>query len=137
MRDYIEWDDAKYSLGISFVDEQHKKLVAIINKLYRAFMEKQHQSILLNVLDELTEYTKIHFKEEEHQFETLGLPDTKEHKQKHNDFIEVLEDYKRKYSSGNQKFTFTLLKFLNNWLITHIQKTDPGYVELFRKNGIN
>jgi hemerythrin len=36
----IEWDD-KYSVGVSVIDKQHKKLIDIINK---AITAKQHNN---------------------------------------------------------------------------------------------
>ena len=61
----IEWND-KYSVNISLIDEQHKKLFEIINK---AVIAKKHRNVtknVLGILDEMTEYALKHFETEEH-----------------------------------------------------------------------
>ena len=56
----IEWDD-KYSIGISIIDEQHKKLFGIINRTIYAKEHSNDIEELKEVLREMTDYTVTHF----------------------------------------------------------------------------
>mgnify|MGYP000867218199 FL=1 len=65
----VEWK-SEFSLGISEIDEQHKKILAIINKLYDLFSNKEHQDIaeIERIIKELADYAVYHFQTEEKYF---------------------------------------------------------------------
>jgi len=48
----IEWND-KYSVNISLIDEQHKKLFEIINKAIIATKHSKVTKDVLGILDEI------------------------------------------------------------------------------------
>ena len=58
--DFVVWNE-KYSVKISTIDEQHKKLVAIINELYNSMKNGKSKEQLGKTLTDLVEYTKYHF----------------------------------------------------------------------------
>ena len=60
----FEWD-LSYSVNVKRMDDQHKVWIEIIQKLYNSIREGLSHSILEDVLKELEDYTKYHFKEEE------------------------------------------------------------------------
>ena len=49
---------AKYSLHIGQIDEQHKKLVGMLNDLFDAMKAGKGNDVLDNVLSQLIAYTK-------------------------------------------------------------------------------
>lgn len=53
----IKWRN-EYTLGIELIDNQHKKLLEIVNRLYSAFIEKKQSEEVLTVLVELKDYIK-------------------------------------------------------------------------------
>lgn len=72
--DFIKWEP-KFALGITYIDEQHKHLVELCNKLYIEVMESrakydnnensQWQSALAVTLKECVNYVATHFSDEE------------------------------------------------------------------------
>ena len=60
----IKWDD-KYSVGISLIDEDHKKLIGILNKAIFAKGHNNNPEELREVLREMINYTLTHFGTEE------------------------------------------------------------------------
>ena len=58
----ISWDDA-YLLGIDEIDSQHKKLIAIANKLYDILTGStdKYKILLPSILKEIKDYTVYHF----------------------------------------------------------------------------
>ena len=131
----ISWKDS-LNVGIIEIDEQHKKLVGLINKLFEAMANGKSSEIMQSVLSELSNYVLIHFATEEKLMKQLGYEDYEYHKQEHTYFIEKLNEFKIKFSSGNASISLELLNFLKDWLLKHIIGTDRKYIPLFKENGI-
>src|ERR1019366_2927059 len=54
-----------YSLGISLIDEQHQKLVLLLNKLAASLATQANTAELKNIFNELALYAIYHFQTEE------------------------------------------------------------------------
>lgn len=134
-KEFITWNDL-YKLNIDSIDEQHKNLVDIINKLYNAFTDGKAHEITGEILDEMLKYTDYHFKTEEELFDKYDYPKSGEHKVIHNDFFEKTNYYKAKYEEGEENIHYDLMKYLKDWLIGHIQGEDVKYVDFFKESGI-
>ena len=87
----IPWDDS-YKVGIKIVDDQHKQLFDIVNKLYDLEDEDNSKEELRSILYKFNEYMQTHFKDEEEYMASIGYPALDEHKQIHNDIMKNLAD---------------------------------------------
>ena len=131
----FEWND-EYLVNIKSIDEQHKKLVEIINKLNEAMYEGQGCEMLEPVLKELVEYTKTHFANEENLLSTNGYPDYEEHKKKHDDLTKEAVDLQKQFEGGRIMITMQVMKFLKDWLSNHILNTDKKYSSFLNGKGV-
>jgi len=122
-------------LGIPTIDEQHKKLVAMINSLHRA-VEKNDAAGAKRVLQELIEYTGYHFGTEEKFFDQYGYPETDAHKTIHKKLVDKVLAFKRKFDAGEEFLSQELLNFLKDWLINHIGFTDRKYAPFLQSKGV-
>lgn len=52
-------------IGIELIDEQHKKLVQILNRLAAHLANRSHSVALNAIFDELADYADYHFESEE------------------------------------------------------------------------
>ncbi|MEW8498684.1 MAG: hemerythrin domain-containing protein, partial [Candidatus Thiodiazotropha taylori] len=64
MGKFVEWSDA-LSVGIEEIDEQHKMLVDLVNKMHEAIHQRHGSDVVKSILGDLAEYTRIHFAVEE------------------------------------------------------------------------
>ncbi|MFP4363475.1 MAG: bacteriohemerythrin [Spirochaetia bacterium] len=133
---FIEWTD-DLSVGIQVFDNQHKKLIEQVNKMYDAMKAGKGRSVLGEVLDELISYTDSHFKTEEEFFERYGYPDAGLHSGQHKQLMEKVYELQDKYAGGNTLISVELLEFLRNWVENHIQSTDKQYTEFFHEKGVS
>jgi len=131
----IEWDD-KYSIGISIIDEQHKKLFGIINKTIYAKEHGDDTEELKNVLEEMTQYALEHFETEEAYMIMFNYPGYEYHNEEHYGFITKTSEYFDRVVNGDSHVSNELLEYLKQWLVNHIQVTDRQYVDCFKKNGL-
>lgn len=121
--------------GIPQIDEQHKWLVDLTNKLYDSTSnDRQINSAEIgNILEQLVDYTINHFIAEETLFANLGYPETTSHVKQHNMFTHKVYSLLERHESGDDSVaSIETLELLKNWLTNHIMKTDKDYIEFFR-----
>jgi hemerythrin len=133
--DMIKWND-KYSVNISLIDEQHKKLFELINKANIAEALNNNTKDVLAILDQMTEYALKHFETEEHYMKEFNFPGYQPHRSEHIDFTNTAIDYKNRVVGGDYQIINEILEYLKQWLVNHIQVTDKKYIECFKKNGL-
>ena len=135
----ITWG-AEFTLGISEIDEQHQKMVAIINKLHDFFENKHHeeQAKINQVIKEMADYAIYHFQTEEKYFELFGYEKASAHIEIHNQYRAKIEDWRQRYETTPDKsIYFEISSFLQDWWTWHINNTDREYVPFFKANKIN
>jgi hemerythrin len=132
---FITWTDT-YSVGVEEIDNQHKGLVKLINKLFDAMSDGQANTILSAILNDLVRYTEVHFATEEKYFALFDYPDREAHIQEHLQFVNEVERFKTQFEAGNIILSFEVFKFLRGWLVKHIQGSDKKYSTCFIANGL-
>lgn len=83
----IDWSD-KFSVNVREIDEQHRKLINLINTLHGAMKAGKSVGVIAEVLQELAEYTDYHFSTEGGYMTMHGYPAYHQHKAKHGKFAE-------------------------------------------------
>lgn len=133
--DFIRWKE-EYSVQVEEIDEQHKKLFSIINRLADAMKIGKGRDVLDAVLTELVAYTEYHFNTEERLFEKHGYPEHEDHKQMHDDLVNKAQDLKAAFDSGNTKISVDVMLLLSNWLNNHILEVDKRYGPYLKGKGV-
>ena len=122
---FFSWSD-NLSVGVKASDDDHKKLIEMLNRLYEGMKNRQGKEVVGKVLDDLVSYTKYHFAREEEFFAKTGYPDV-EHKKEHKELVKQAEELQSRYKNGEAALSIETLDFLKDWLNTHIQGTDKKY----------
>ncbi|MBU1099403.1 MAG: bacteriohemerythrin [Bacteroidetes bacterium] len=131
----IDWKD-DLSVQIVEIDNQHKKLLNLINELHDAMKTGKAKDVLESIIQKLISYTKSHFATEEKYFKQFNYPLTNEHIKEHNDFVNNVSDFQEKFKAGKLGLSIEIMKFLTTWISKHIQETDKAYSEFFIENGV-
>ncbi len=116
-------------MGIKKMDDEHKKLVELINALHA--MQDANLDFLKKVINTLVLYTQVHFSHEEKILAKMNYPDLEAHRQEHLKFIDLVKDTKNHLHEGKD-LKAALVKvndFLRNWLLHHILVEDKKYYE--------
>ncbi|WP_319467639.1 bacteriohemerythrin [uncultured Pseudodesulfovibrio sp.] len=125
----IQWDESM-SVGHDEIDDQHKKLIGLINRAYKA-MQKHDEHMMVSLINEMRDYATMHFTTEETLIENYGFPKMTEHKWQHAKFNKTVEDFQKKqFDTMNLSQIFV---FLSRWLTTHIMEEDMQYVPYLPK----
>jgi hemerythrin len=123
----IKWKE-EYRIGVSNIDEQHQKLFEIANRAYELikndFSDDKYCNIV-EILEELKDYTVYHFKFEQEYMLSIGYKKFLSHKVEHDDFIEKIKNVDLKMVDQNQdQYIMEILEFVVNWIGTHILGRD-------------
>ncbi|MDE2279786.1 MAG: hemerythrin family protein [Xanthomonadaceae bacterium] len=120
---FFAWSD-DLSVGNEFIDADHKKLVAMIDKFHEAMAMGKGGAVVGIVLDNLIVYTREHFHREEVEMQKIGYPLFAEHKREHDLLIQQVQELHQSLASGKTLLTLKVASFLKDWLANHIKETD-------------
>jgi hemerythrin len=133
---FFEWNES-LNVGVDSINEQHKKLVAMVNDLHDAMQKGQAASVLGKTLDGLVNYTKTHFAYEEKLFADTGYADAAAHKLEHDKLTATVVSVQQKYNGGaGDSLSGSVMDFLKSWLVEHIQGTDRKYGPHLQAKGV-
>jgi len=129
---FVEWKD-DYSVGIATIDDDHKKLLGLINQLQAAAHYKTDEEIVENVLNQLVEYTKYHFSREEEMMKKCDYPDFEDHKKQHDEMIQQVSHYINEYRVDKTRTIEDVAVYLKTWLVNHINGSDQKYTPFLKE----
>lgn len=119
---YFEWaSDMEIDQGP--IDQDHRKLVDLVNTLHTVTSEGRGQQIVDRVLGELISYTADHLRREEKLMESLKFPN-----------LASIHDLKKKYDAGSITVAAQLSTVLRDWLSLHIRRSDKELLALLKKS---
>jgi len=118
----------KYKIGVSHIDEEHEKLFEIGERAYQLLKNPyaiDKYDKIVEVIEELKEYTVYHFKDEEDYMKSINYKRLFTQKIDHADFIKKINEVNLDKIDQNQdEAIMGILTFLNDWLISHILEKD-------------
>ncbi|MBJ6724542.1 bacteriohemerythrin [Geomesophilobacter sediminis] len=131
----IMWTSA-LSVKVKKFDDQHKKLVDMVNDLHEAMKVGKGKEVMGKVLDNLIQYTATHFKDEELLMKQHNFPDFDRHKKEHDQLVSQVLAVQKQFHSSSLPISSSVMEFLKNWLAKHIQGDDAKYGPFFNSKGI-
>ena len=131
----ITWDDT-LSVGVRAIDDQHKGLIQSLNDLHDAMIKGLAKQATGPLLDKLVKYTKEHFVAEEAMLKRTSYPDFADHKARHVELTQQVEDYVARFRKGDIGLTVHLMDFLRSWLTNHIRRVDRDYGPWLNQHGV-
>ena len=131
----MSWVDT-YSVGVAEIDQQHKKLIDLINQLDAAMGKGQGKQAVGKILGDLISYCSSHFATEEKFFDQYGYPDADAHKAKHQKMTEKVLSLQQDFQQGKITISHDVMGFLQKWLDKHILSTDKKYGPYLNSKGV-
>jgi methyl-accepting chemotaxis protein len=123
---FITWSE-EYSVKVPDIDEQHKKLIGLINDLNEAVASGKGRDVVGPVLQSLVDYTVTHFTYEEELLQSVNYPELEKHKPIHKTFVGKMLEFQKDAESGTAMAGTKITLFLKDWLVGHIMNTDKKY----------
>jgi hemerythrin-like metal-binding protein len=109
------------------MDAQHKHLMQLLNDLHDGMSRGAGKDAVRGVLDQLIQYTRAHFADEERALEAARYPKLAEHKAEHKALTDKVLQFRDDWAAGRVALSVHVLTFLKDWLKHHIMGTDKQY----------
>jgi len=122
--------------GIDFIDKEHAHLFDLANETYDLLHDElvtDKYDRIIDLIEELRDYTKTHFADEEEFMEAIDFKKLWTEKHQHITFVKKLEDIDTQKLDDHQDAY--ILDFLAKWLTGHIQGVDRQIGEAVRAMG--
>jgi hemerythrin len=133
----IVWTD-QMCVGVKLLDNDHKKIVLLINELHEGLLSGRAKPELDRVFENLVSFTRIHFSHEEQLLVQTGYPGAAAHQQEHKTMIrQVLELQERFRSGAPLGMYLDGMELLKSWLFNHMYGSDQEYGPYLEANGVN
>ena len=121
------------SIGNEHIDNEHEKLLVIINDLVNLVESNGNRAKFAEILSKMTDYVFVHLKKEENYMKKIGYPKLKEHIQYHRDYTYKVAMYNNDLLGNNPPDVKEIIEYLEEWWKNHIVNFDLDY-ENYKKN---
>ncbi len=132
----IEWQTG-YEYHIEPIDESHRKLVELINRLADMINHNACPGSMSEIFFSLIHYAERYMIQEEILLRDVGYPQLDQHKEKHRFFIDRIKTLREDFSAGNPEVCRELYDFLSEWFRNHVLKYDKETIAFLLKKGIS
>ncbi|MFH2059400.1 MAG: bacteriohemerythrin [Pseudomonadota bacterium] len=128
----ITWSD-KYCVGLPIIDEQHKRIVRMVNWMVDNQNTDTTSEVIADVLTDMTQYAREHFKTEEALLEENNYPELLAHKELHKKYRLKTVSFCKETMADSITIPEDITQFLLKWWGDHILGHDMKFKYFFQK----
>jgi hemerythrin len=129
------WDEG-LGTGVDSMDAEHRLQVSLINAVEELVRQGRDAELLGKTLQQLVDFTSVHFLSEELMMRLHAYPQHDAHKAAHGELMDQLDVLKSKVAAGEQRVALELIEGLRAWLVAHVKSMDQGFALWCAKNDI-
>lgn len=134
--DSVRWT-RDIAVDVSAFDAHHKRLFALIDKLYKALQAGAGGTVLIEVFDELIDYTGYHFSTEEAVLEHFRYPQCARHQSAHAELVARVRQLRSDIDKGKTFVAADVMEFLRDWVTGHIRQCDKLYTTFLANKDVD
>jgi hemerythrin len=133
---FMSWKH-EYSVGIEKIDNQHKDIVQLINRIYSGMKNNYKKAEIGGFLDELRAKIASHYLKEEEFLKLSGYPKQEQHQRNHDKMVKQILMMRIWNQSSPAYEDFKELRKLKDQYQNHIRYDDKKYADFIAdKNAI-
>ncbi len=132
----LTWSHA-CTIGVRAMDEQHGILMDTLNELRLSLVRGGGREQVGEGLGRLIDFTRMHFACEERLLEQQEFPGLSVHREAHQRLLMELEDAALRTAHQDEMHTRSLLLFLRDWYLSHVEHLDREYGEWLNTRGVS
>ena len=125
------------TLGNWLMDAEHRQLVVLMNEVEAAIASSEDEAAIRIRFEKLMAGAAMHFAHEDDSIRRSGFPDAERHIEQHRVLLQSLAAYagESAQESNRRIRVGDAVRFLENWLIAHIDAADGPLAAHLRSNG--
>ena len=137
----LTWTPA-FSVGVKVLDDQHKELMVLINRLHSALQQGTGNTIVVALLGDVSQYATMHFATEESLMREFGFAGLVTHAAEHEQFTRQVRELlvaavaTAEGVVDGTVLTLETMNVLKDWLEKHVARSDQKYADFFAKKGV-
>lgn len=131
--DNITWSP-NFSVGNTLLDNQHKKIIEIINQILTESEIKGGAGTVFELVDSLAQYASEHFSTEEALLAECGYLELEEHRAEHNEYRNNTTKFFIGAVDEDGTISNEILQFVVDWWFNHILRSDMAYKPFLSKH---
>ena len=127
--EFFQWKES-FQIGVAEIDLQHKSFLELLNKYYDSATGCTKDCVGEELLDELDQYVKMHFRFEESMMQAAGYKELERQKDQHKYFESLVADLRTSHAKRKPDALKQSLPMLKDWFICHILEEDKKVAPL-------
>ena len=121
------------NIDVSSIDNEHRIQIGLLNALYESVKDKKPESEIIEILNQLTAYSELHFMSEELLMRMYAYPDYDDHVHDHEAMTEHLNDIMNTFTAGQDSMVLKTASDMRQFLLAHITTRDKALTEYLIK----
>ncbi|MES9992773.1 MAG: bacteriohemerythrin [Candidatus Thiodiazotropha sp.] len=131
----VTWSD-DFNINVKEIDEQHQKMLDIVNNLHIAVEAEKEKEILNDLLTELYQHTQLHFSTEEELMNKYDYPGFEQHLHEHKVLLQHLGNLVAGVCGGKNPTFRSDYDVSSDWVLIHIFKSDKDLGLFLNDQGV-
>lgn len=124
-------------VGVEEFDADHKRLLAMVNRLHGAIQAGTSKEILAGILDALEHHAWDHCGREEMLFMQAGYPGAAQQLEDHDELRRMIAGMKLRHASGSDAdLSVDVMNLIYIWITNHVYCVDRKSSEFLRAAGL-
>lgn len=119
----FEWSPI-YETGVPEIDAQHRQLMGYVNEMFDAMLANAGAAVVGDVLERLSEYTRMHFAFEERLLVAGDALELQAHLTLHAALLRRVMALRDRHVAGQARVDEAAIDLLRDWLVDHILNED-------------
>ena len=116
--------DTDTDTGFAEIDGEHRVQIGLLTAFRDAVVGARERNQVEEILDQLVDYSKVHFMSEQLLMRLYEYPDYEKHVSEHDWMLEQIEDMQKGFRDGDRSITEATANTLIDGLVGHIKRTD-------------
>jgi diguanylate cyclase (GGDEF)-like protein/hemerythrin-like metal-binding protein/PAS domain S-box-containing protein len=129
---WFKFEDS-HRVGVVELDEQHRDLVYLVNRLSDALRRDDSSKSIMEMLDELLVATSHHFDTESRYMTNYQYPEQRRHEVEHAQLVNEAQHFKEQFGQGRE---LLVLQSIKDWLLGHITYSDKKLAAYLVQHGV-